>query len=212
MTESPEGTSIQDLAAIDGAATGMNTTGLSPDDGVPRPVLWAALTAEEAEYEWQALDEWIEDLRHYFVIDSTIIPPFWHRHQLLVEHLSALRTHWLGAFAEEQNGSAPFGWIRDLDEWKGRMREAVAQLGTRLDADRPEQLALWPGETPPAPDTGGALPPINLTDRYDDFRTCVKADIARRAELEANYRALVIQTALTLEDLTYEPDDQDTQP
>ncbi|MDR1513263.1 MAG: hypothetical protein LBS56_07260 [Propionibacteriaceae bacterium] len=166
-----------------------DTDNASFADGLPRPIVWAALDSQEAEYEWLVLNEWVEDLRGTFALPAMIVPPFWHRHQLLVEHLSALRTHWLAAYDPAQHGSAPFGWMRDLDEWKNRMREAVASLGTRIDADRPRNLARWPGE--PQPEPGDDLPPVNLADRYDDFVTVVMWDVDRRRKNEERFYALV---------------------
>jgi hypothetical protein len=151
-------------------------------------VVWAALSGEEAESEWRALNEWVEDLRQVFCLPAQVVPPFWHRHQLLVEHLSALRCHWLAAFDPAQHASAPFGWIRDLDEWKLRMREAVAALGTRVDQDRPHQAAPWPGE--PAPDPEDAPPPVDLADRRADFLAVVAWDVARRRAIEARFYQL----------------------
>ncbi len=162
---------------------------VSATDGPPRPIVWAGLSSDEAEFEWLRLNEWVEDLRHTFGLPAQIVPPFWHRHPLLVEHLSALHTHWLTAYDPDQHGSAPFGWIRDLDEWKQRMREAVAMLGTRLDADRPHQLAPWPGE--PDPDPDDTPPPVNLTDRYEDFVTYVLWYVDRRKTLEDRYYQII---------------------
>ncbi|MDR2973889.1 MAG: hypothetical protein LBV00_04130 [Propionibacteriaceae bacterium] len=160
-----------------------------PAGGPPHPIVWAALTADQAEFEWLALNEWVEDLRRVFSIPVQIIPPFWHRHSLLVEHLSALHTHWQAAFDPDQHGSAPFGWVRDLDEWKTRMREATAQLGCRPDTCRPETTSRWPGQPDPEPDEWP--PPVNQTDRYDDFVTLVLWDVRRRRTIEARYLALM---------------------
>jgi hypothetical protein len=162
--------------------------GSAGPDGPPRPVVWAALTADQAEFEWLTLNEWVEDLRVTFNLDVTVVPPSWHRHPLLVEHLSALRTHWLAAFDPEQHGSAPFGWLRDLDEWKNRMREAVSQLGCRLDACRPQQRTMWPGE--PGPETDESPPPANLADRYDDFVAHVLWDTGRRRIESRHFRMI----------------------
>jgi hypothetical protein len=153
--------------------------------------VWAALSSDEAEYEWLRLNEWVEDLRRSFYLPAQIIPPFWHRHPVLVEHLSALHTHWLTAFDPEQPGSAPFAWIRDLDEWKNRMREQVAMLGTRLDADRPARIAAWPGE--PAPNPEDTAPPVNLADRYEDFVTHLLWWVDRRKALEDRYYKLIAE-------------------
>ena len=151
-------------------------------EAAPTPVVWAGLDPDQAEQEWLALNEWVEELRQIYCIPATVVPPFWHRHRLLVEHLSALRTHWLAAYDPAQHGSAPFGWVRDLDEWKTRMREAVSQLGCRIDACRPDPVSHWPGE--PEPDPDEQQPPVNLADRYDDFVTLVLWDVRRRHRLE----------------------------
>ncbi|MDR3359302.1 MAG: hypothetical protein LBO20_01315 [Bifidobacteriaceae bacterium] len=167
--------------------------GASDADGPPRPVVWAALSSDEAEYEWLRLNEWVEDLRHVFAIPPQIIPPFWHRHPVLVEHLSALHTHWLAAYDPAQHGSAPFGWVKDLDEWKHRMREQVAAIGTRLDADRPQRLTPWPGE--PEPDPEDTPPPVNLADRYEDFVTHLLWQVERRKIIEDRYYQLIADDA-----------------
>ena len=161
----------------------------SATDGPPRPIVWAALTSDEAEFEWLRLNDFVEDLRRIYSLDATIIPPFWHRHPLLVEHLSALHTHWQAAYDPAQHGSAPFGWIRDLDEWKTRMREAVAMLSCRLDSCRPEQVTRWPGQ--PDPDPADWPPPPNLADRYDDFVTFMLWWVARRRAIEDHYYRLI---------------------
>ncbi|MDR2975453.1 MAG: hypothetical protein LBV00_12230 [Propionibacteriaceae bacterium] len=184
------GFTLDDLGNYD--PTLDETDNSSGTDGPPRPIVWAGLASDEAEYEWLRLNEWVEDLRHTFALSAQIVPPFWHRHPLLVEHLSALHTHWLASYDPEQHGSAPFGWIRDLDEWKLRMREAVAMLGTRLDADRPHKLAPWPGE--PEPDPDDTPPLVNLADRYDDFVTYILWWVDRRRALEDRYYAMIAET------------------
>jgi hypothetical protein len=166
---------------VDDQPIGLDDDNYSIDDP-PRPSVWADLTSDEAEYEWLVLNQWVEDYRRWFSVPATIIPPYWHRHRLLVEHLSALRTHWLAAYDPAQHGSAPFGWLRDLDEWKNRMREAVATLGCRIDTCRPEKPARWPGEPTRQPDD--PMPPVNLDDRYDDFVTVVLWDVTRRQQAE----------------------------
>ena len=163
------------------------------DDGAPRPVVWAALGPDAAEYEWLRLNEWVEALRRVFNIPATIVPPFWHRHQLLVEHLSALHTHWLAAYDPDQHGSAPFGWVRDFDEWKNRMREAVSQLGCRIDSCRDVASTRWPGEPEPDPDEHPPL--VILADRYDDFVTVVLWDVRRRRRVEREQIGQAVERA-----------------
>jgi hypothetical protein len=178
----------------------VDTTDNSSPNEPPRPIIWGTLSSEDAEYEWLILNEWVEDLRHTFALPATIVPPYWHRHWLLIEHLSALRTHWLSAYDPEQHGSAPFGWMRDLDEWKNRMREAVATIGTRLDSDRPHKIAPWPGEPEPQPEHEFAPPPVNLADRYEDFVSVVLWDVDRRRDAENRYYSQIAEES----DLDYE--------
>ena len=76
---------------------------------VPHPINWRTLTAEDAEYGWLALNEWVDWLRHEFGLPASIIPPAWHLHPELVGELSALHLHWLGAYAPAQHAPAPIG-------------------------------------------------------------------------------------------------------
>jgi hypothetical protein len=161
----------------------------SATDGPPAPIVWAELSSDELEHEWLALNRWVEDARHTYHLPANIVPPFWHRHQLLVEHLSALRTHWQASHHPEQGGSGPFGWLRDLDEWKARMREAVPTLGTRTDSDRPSRLAPWPGE--PEPDPEDQLPPVNLDNRYEDLVSVIMWHTDRVRSQEDRFYELV---------------------
>ncbi|MDR0593816.1 MAG: hypothetical protein LBG60_11280 [Bifidobacteriaceae bacterium] len=163
----------------------------SDTDGPPRPIIWAELSSEDLEHEWLALNAWVEDARHTYHLASNIVPPYWHRHQLLIEHLSALRTHWQAAHHPDQGGSGPFGWLRDLAEWIPRMKEAVAMLGTRIDSDRPAKLAPWPGE--PEPDPEDQLPPVNLANRYEDLVAVMMWHADRARAQEDHYYQMVAE-------------------
>lgn len=149
---------------------------------VPHPVNWRTLTAEDAEYEWLALNEWVDWLRHEFGLPASIIPPAWHRHPELVWELSALHLHWLGAYDPAQHASAPIGWLADFHATQHRLREWVALSGTRLDRDRPTRQTIWPGEQadPPAAETA-------IVNRDEEFVAFVIADVNRRAEAEAEF-------------------------
>jgi len=148
------------------------------EDVPPRPIHWDSLSAKQADTEWFALNEWVEDIRRAFVIPAQVIPPFWHRHRVLVEHLSALRTHYFLAFDASSDASAPFDWIKDLDDWQDRARELVARLGTRIDCDRAYPLQRWPGAPANHPDD--EPPPVYLADRFEDFLGYVSWDLQRR--------------------------------
>lgn len=160
--------------------------GFDPDDDIdstrpPHVVNWNDLTADEAEYEWLALNRWVNWLRIAYALPPAIIPPFWHRHWELVWELSALHTHWLGAYHPDQHGSAPIGWHADFAATRDRLREWVATSGTKLDRDRPTRQAVWPGETQ-AVDPGESA----ITDRDMDFAEWVHADVKRRARGETS--------------------------
>jgi hypothetical protein len=155
---------------------------MGDETDVPHPVNWRTLTAEDAEYEWLALNEWVDWLRHDFGLPASIIPPYWHRHPELVWELSALHLHWLGAYDPAQHASAPIGWLADFHAAQQRLREWVALSGTRLDRDRPTRQTIWPGEqvTSPAPET-------TIVNRDEEFVAFVIADVNRRAEAEAEF-------------------------
>lgn len=147
----------------------------------PRPINWNTLTAEEAEAEWLDLNAWVDWLRRTYGVPAAIVPPLWHRHWELVWELSALHTHWLGAYDPEQHGSAPIAWHADFATARERLREWVSSSGARLDRDRPTRITDWPGEE--ATEHGAETP---ITDRDEDFVAFVTADVARRREREAS--------------------------
>jgi len=155
---------------------------VSVEVAVPHPVNWRTLTAEDAEYEWLALNEWVDWLRHTFGLPASIVPPCWHRHPELVWELSALHLHWLGAYDPAQHASAPIGWLADFHAAQQRLREWVALSGTRLDRDRPTRQTTWPGEDPEPSSSE-----TSITHRDEDFVAFVIADVNRRAEAEAEF-------------------------
>ncbi|MFC8682363.1 hypothetical protein ACFT30_12650 [Microbacterium ureisolvens] len=146
---------------------------------VPRPVNWNLLTSDQAAFEWVELDRWVNWLRRTYGLGPSIIPPLWHRHPELVWELSALHLHWLCAYDEQQNGSAPFGWHRDFAEARERLHDWVAACGSRLDRDRATRQTSWPGE-----DAAPAIAETPIHDRAADFRTFVVEDVARRRAVE----------------------------
>jgi hypothetical protein len=151
-------------------------------DTAPHPVNWRTLSAEDAEYEWLALNEWVDWLRHDFGLPASIVPPNWHQHPELVWELSALHLHWLGAYDPAQHASAPIGWLTDFHAAQQRLREWVALSGTRLDRDRPTRQTIWPGEDFHAPAAETAI--VNRDQEFVEF---VVEDVDRRTVLEARY-------------------------
>lgn len=149
---------------------------------VARPINWRLLSANDAEYEWLALNEWVHWLRITFGLPASVIPPFWHRHWELVWELSALHQHWLAAYDPGQHTSAAIGWMADFHTAIQRLRDWTATSGTRLDHDRPTRVTTWPGEDPfPSPID------IDIPDREEDFVDWMIADVNARAEAEAAF-------------------------
>jgi hypothetical protein len=147
---------------------------------VPSAINWNLLDADEARAEWRDLDAWVRWLKTTFGLPPSIVPPNWHRHDELIWELSALHTHFLACYDETASPSAPISWMRDFAEARYRLRDWVAQCGTRLDRDRPTRQTTWPGE--PAATPGAE---VEIRDRAADFDEFVRADLLRRARIEA---------------------------
>lgn len=157
-----------------------------PDGGsalrhvVPSAINWNLLDADEARAEWRDLDAWVRWLKTTFGLPPSIVPPKWHRHDELIWELSALHTHFLACYDETASPSAPISWMRDFADARHRLRDWVAQCGTRLDRDRPTRQTAWPGEPAPSP-----AAEVEIRDRAADFDEFVRADLVRRARIEA---------------------------
>ncbi len=147
------------------------------------PVNWNLLTAEEACSEWADLDAWVNWLKTTFGLSPSIVPPMWHRHDELIWELSALHTHFLACYDDHASPSAPIVWMRDFADARYRLRDWVAQCGTRLDRDRPTRQTVWPGESAPAPGSEA-----EIHDRAADFAAYVRNDIDRRERIESSIR------------------------
>lgn len=149
-------------------------------DEPPGPINWNNLDADQAEAEWRDLDGFVLWLKASFGLSPAIVPPYWHRHDELIWELSALHTHFLACYDETSSPSAPIAWLRDFAEARHRLRDWVAQCGTRLDRDRPTRQTTWPGE--PAEAGGGET---EIRDRAADFEEFVRADVLRRRRIQA---------------------------
>lgn len=159
----------------------------APRSVVPSAINWNLLDADEARAEWRDLDAWVHWLKTTFGLPPAIVPPNWHRHDELIWELSALHTHFLACYDETASASAPISWMRDFAEARHRLRDWVAQCGTRLDRDRPTRQATWPGEPAAAPGTE-----VEIRDRAADFDEFVRADVLRRARIEAIARRQLV--------------------
>ncbi|GAA4706471.1 hypothetical protein APR04_001751 [Promicromonospora umidemergens] len=152
------------------------------------PINWNTLDAERAEQEWWQLDAFVYWLRDDFGLTPQELPPLWHRHPELVWELSALRTSWLAAHAEDAHPGSPLMWLRDLGDSRRRLRDWVQRCGTTLTEDRPTRRTTWPGEQPaPSPVA------VTVTDRATDFAIFVADDVARRRRIEADAQAEIEQ-------------------
>jgi hypothetical protein len=92
---------------------------LFPDlDG---PLLWPALSAEEAAKEWPSLRAWVEQLVGRFSIPAQVVPPCWFRHNALVEGLAALRDHHRASFSPTAAIAAAMDWHRAFRDMEQRL-------------------------------------------------------------------------------------------
>lgn len=155
----------------------------SDRDLPPGPINWNLLDAPTAAIEWRDLDMFVTWLKNTFGLPPAIVPPYWHRHDELIWELSALHTHFLACYDEAASPSAPIAWMREFADCRQRLREWVANCGTRIDRDRPTRQAHWPGESPGevSGDPGGE---VEITDRTADFTRFVHEDVSRRSRVE----------------------------
>ncbi|GAB4005481.1 hypothetical protein [Nocardioides ultimimeridianus] len=153
----------------------------------PGPINWNLLDAPTAAIEWRDLDMFVTWLKNTFGLPPAVLPPYWHRHDELIWELSALHTHFLACYDETASPSAPISWMRDFADTRHRLREWVAQCGTRLDRDRPTRQTIWPGEPSPA-----SAAEVEIRDRVADFEEFVRADVLRRARIEEMARQQLV--------------------
>lgn len=145
----------------------------------PGPVNWNILRSHELKTELLELDQWVDWLRRTYGLSVTVVPPFWHRHPELLWELSALRSHWLSSFDPRQAATGPLAWHKEFAAARLRLREWVANCGTRIDSDRPTRQSTWPGETPQP-----ALEDEAIPNRRADFQEFLKAAVELRERQE----------------------------
>ncbi|MCB1299165.1 MAG: hypothetical protein KDB08_09330 [Microthrixaceae bacterium] len=148
----------------------------------PRPINWHLLTSGDAEAEWLALNQWVDQIRRDYGLPASVIPPFWYRHPELVWELSALHLHWIASYDPEQDASGPIAWHTDFALARERLREWVSTCGTRIDRDRPTRQTIWPGEVPQPPIEDEVIP-----NRAVDFVDFVAADVQARQDIEDEF-------------------------
>jgi hypothetical protein len=87
---------------------------------LPHPIFWPALTADEAEQEWDLLRRWVDQLRVRYA-NLTRVPDCWWRHNDLVEVLAALRDFEGACFSATAPATAAVEWQRALRDMEIRM-------------------------------------------------------------------------------------------
>jgi hypothetical protein len=97
----------------------------------PIPVCWPTLDGTEAHARLEELADWISWLLQRYTLDYRTIPPCWASHGALVEELSALRTGWLTAYAQDARGDAPLHWHTDFAAARQRLTDCTARTGCR---------------------------------------------------------------------------------
>lgn len=97
----------------------------------PIPVSWPTLVGEERDARFHELADWIAWVIDRYGLDHRTIPPCWAEHGALVEELSALRTAWATAYAEDSRGDAPLDWHADFAAARQRLADWVARSGCR---------------------------------------------------------------------------------
>lgn len=140
------------------------------------PINWLTLGADEAHAAFLDLDNWVHFIRVAYGLPPTIVPPFWHRHDELIWELSALHLYWLNSYHHDSPLSAPAHWHHDFAAARVRLREWVANSGTRVDRDRPTRVTAWPGEPVDA-----VAAEILMTNREKDFHAFLLEDYRQRS-------------------------------
>ena len=108
------------------------------------PVHWPSLTADEQETRSSELDQWVRELVVRFDLDVRLVPPCWHRHNGMVETLSALRDHERASYADTAPPTAAIDWLRALREVEARLHELASKTQCTAQAHRTGIARVWP--------------------------------------------------------------------
>src|SRR4051794_8502857 len=98
-------------------------------EDVPTPTCWPQVCADNAGEEWEALQAWVEELKHRFHhLDHHVIPSCWLQHNEHVEALVALRDQERMSFSDNAPATAPIDWFRALRDITALMRSWTSEL------------------------------------------------------------------------------------
>lgn len=112
---------------------------------IPRPIVWAKLSAADAEKAWASLSAWVRQLAARYDLDGRELPPCWWRHGALVEELTALHGAWLVAYDDSQSAAAMSDWHRVFYETRHRLREWASRTGCSTHDHRDGTTPPWVG-------------------------------------------------------------------
>jgi len=135
------------------------------------PVMWDALSGEEAAEQWRAMRAWVLWFRTRFAFDHRVVPLCWYRHDALIELLSALRDHWRVAYDPINSPTGASEWHRALAQLEPRLREWAARTGCTPTEHRPDARQAY-------------------SDDDAAWADHLREDLARRAQSERANEAL----------------------
>ena len=108
------------------------------------PVHWPSLTQTERLQAFSDLREWVEQLVDRFAIEIRVIPPCWHRHNGMVEALSALRDHERMSFSDHGSPTGAVDWFRAFREIELRLMDLAARTQCSVQEHRADAARGWP--------------------------------------------------------------------
>ncbi len=107
------------------------------------PVHWPSLTEAERPQAFAELRDWVEQLVDRFTIEIRVIPPCWHRHNGMVEALSALRDHERMSFADRGSPTGAVDWFRAYREIEIRLIDIAARTQCSVQEHRQDAARGW---------------------------------------------------------------------
>ena len=107
------------------------------------PVHWPSLTEAERPQAFAELRDWVEQLVDRFTIEIRVIPPCWHRHNGMVEALSALRDHERMSFADRGSPTGAVDWFRAYREIEICLIDIAARTQCSVQEHRADAARGW---------------------------------------------------------------------